>query len=163
VESGERGFHGVGPIPAYADIYPDVLDRDAIAYFFDYDAPATLPDAAYEEVTATVEEWQSAWNDGSPPFLVFQRGAGRLTVTDGRNGSGPRVLTFGELEANVYESCTRTAHSPGRITRVLAEERSIDASPGEVEAVLAEFVDARVMLEDDGQYLGLALPVNGNW
>jgi ribosomal peptide maturation radical SAM protein 1 len=161
--SDQMGFHEIRPIPAYMDTYPDVLNHNAIAYFFAYEAPGTLPDNAYAEITESVQEWQRAWNNASPPYLVFQRGAGRLTMTDGRYGTPPRVCSFGELDALVYEICTSTAHSAKRVLRILQEEQQTETSPSAVEQILARFTEMGLMLEEEGQYLGLALPVNPNW
>jgi ribosomal peptide maturation radical SAM protein 1 len=163
VESDAMGFRNVRPIPAYGDTYPDTLDHGAIAYFFAYEAPDTLPDDAYQEAKDVVREWQRAWERSRPPFLVFQRGAGRLTVTDGRYAPTPRVSSFAELDAQVYEACTPTAHTPTRVLSMLQEQCHAEASLREVEQILAQFADLGLMLEEDGRYLALALPVNRNW
>jgi ribosomal peptide maturation radical SAM protein 1 len=163
VDSEDMGFRAVSPIAAYSDTYPALLDHRAIAYFFSYDAPDTLSDDAYTEVVSVVRQWQAAWESSGPPYLVFQRGAGRLTVTDGRSGSTPRVSTFGELEAKVYEACSITAHSAARVATLLEERGGVSTSTATVEAILEDFTSAGLMLDEDGHYLALALPVNRNW
>ncbi len=162
VDSHRMGFYNVRPIQAYGDIYPDILNHGAIAYFFSYNAPKALPEEAYREVKETIREWQLAW-EKDPPFLVFQRGAGRLTITDGRYGMPPRVYSFGELEALVYETCTSTSNSASSILRHLRDEDGLDISLATVERVLARFSDLGLVLQEDSEFLGLALPVNPNW
>ncbi|HEX8846366.1 MAG TPA: RiPP maturation radical SAM C-methyltransferase [Pyrinomonadaceae bacterium] len=162
-DSQQMGFFELRPIPAYENTYPSLLDHDAIAYFFAYDAPEALPDSDYREVKESVREWQRAWEVSNPPFLLFQRGAGRLTITDGRTETPPRVFSFGELEAMIYEACTPTAHSVSSLLRLLRNEHGLDESPATLEQALAQFCDLGLMLEEEGQFLGLAVPVNTNW
>ena len=162
VDSREMGFREVRPIAAYADCYPDTLNHHAIAYFFAYDLPGALPDDAYRETKEIVREWQHVWQAPDPPFLVFQRGAKHLTVTDGRFGS-PRVFSFENSEATAYECCTLTSHSASSLLHVLHDEHSADVSLAALERMLARFTDLGLMLEEDGHFLGLAVPVNSNW
>jgi hypothetical protein len=39
----------------------------------------------------------------------------------------------------------------------------LDAAPAEMESALRRFCDSGLMIEEDGRYLSLALPVNANW
>jgi ribosomal peptide maturation radical SAM protein 1 len=153
------GMTNIRPEPAYAHVYPDRLDHDRIAYFFSYDAPTALPPDAHEELSAYVAEWNGAWTGGTAPFLVSQRGAGRLTVTDGRYGR-PRVTAFGEVSALAYEACTPTLRSASRIAEHV---RAAGHDDTDVKAALDEFVELGLVLEEDGHYLALAVPVNPNW
>ena len=163
VDSSARGFHGVRPIPAYSAIYPDTIDHRAIAYFFAYSAAEALPDEAFSAVMHAVHQWQHEWGRPDTPFLVFQRGAGCLTVTDGRcRTSPPRISSFGELEATVYETCTPSPCSASRVLDLLRLQ-GIDTSAGAVDHILSEFTHSGLMLKEVGHYLSLALPVNPNW
>jgi ribosomal peptide maturation radical SAM protein 1 len=155
----ELGITDVRPEPAYAHVYPDRLDHDRIAYFFQYEARDALPLDAHRELSAYVAEWNAAWTGGAAPFLVSQRGAGRLTVTDGRHGP-PTVTAFGEVAALVYEACTPTLRGTARIAEHV---RAAGHDDTDVKAALDEFVDLGLMLEEDGHYLALAVPVNPNW
>ena len=155
----ELGITDVRPEPAYAHVYPGRLDHDRIAYFFQYDAPDALPPDAHRELGAYVEEWNAAWTGGAAPFLVSQRGAGRLTVTDGRHGR-TRVHTFGEVAALAYEACTPTLRGAARVAEHVRAAGHDDAG---VPAALAEFVELGLMVEEDGHHLALAVPVNPNW
>jgi ribosomal peptide maturation radical SAM protein 1 len=157
------GFHAVRPIPAYADVYPKHLNHDSIAYFFTYSVDGQLPDDDYQGVADAVKLWQLAWERPNLPFLVFQRGAGRLTVTDGRWETRPKCYYFGELEAVVYEACTLSAVSAQRLLAFCTEGQSAGASLAAIQQILKQFCDLGLMLEEDGQFLALALPVNPNW
>ena len=162
--SDQMGFYGVRPISAYGHIYPRSLDNNEIAYFFSYDAPNALPDEAYIEVKEMASAWQRAWERTSgPPFLVFQRSAGRLTITDGRYGPSPRISSFGQLAALVYEACSSRANSANTVLGLVREQSESDVSLAAIEQVLAQFSELGLMLEERGRYLGLAVPVNQNW
>jgi hypothetical protein len=45
----------------------------------------------------------------------------------------------------------------------LLREDGIDAGAADVEQALARFCELDLMIGEDGSYLSLALPVNGNW
>lgn len=162
-EGADMGFHRVRPLPAYADIYPGFVDHPSIAYSFSYDAPGTLPEDAYQEIKEAVCEWQRAWEGDAPPSLIFQRGAGRLTVTDTRPGKVPRVTSFGELEARVYEAVTPSAHSADRVRELLRRDNREDTDPETIQQILDRYQELGLVLEENGAYLGLALPANANW
>ncbi|MDH6709133.1 ribosomal peptide maturation radical SAM protein 1 [Kitasatospora sp. MAA19] len=162
-QRAELGIVNVRPEQAYAFVYPDAVELDRIAYFFSYDAVETVPAAAHEELASYLEDWQQRWASDQPPYLVYQRGAGRLTVTDGR-GSGPaQVLSFDELAAAVYECCTPAEHSASRIVDLVGEASDVEADRGAVQAALDEFTALGLMLRENDRYLSLALPINPNW
>jgi ribosomal peptide maturation radical SAM protein 1 len=159
----DLGITDVRPEQAYTYVYPDGLDIDRIAYFFEYAAASTVPMSAHEELVAHIESWRRDWAGNDVPFLVYQRGAGRLTVTDGRSPGRHRVFSFGEIGALVYECCTPSARGVSRITEFVRAATSRDIDEEQVRAELAEFVALGLMIEEDGHFLALALPVNRNW
>jgi ribosomal peptide maturation radical SAM protein 1 len=162
-ERDSFGIKDVRPEPAYSYVYPTTLEKDRIAYFFAYDASETVPMSAHEEMLSYVADWQEEWKSDNPPFLAYQRGAGRLTVTDGRQSGRPQILRFDEFSALVYECCTPTAHSVARIVRALREDKGLDVDEDRVRQALDEFTVSGLMLEENGVYLSLAVPVNPNW
>jgi hypothetical protein len=77
---------------------------------------------------------------------------------------GPTANTwFDEFSALVYECCTPTAHSVARIVRALREDKGLDVDEDRVRQALDEFTVSGLMLEENGVYLSLAVPVNPNW
>jgi ribosomal peptide maturation radical SAM protein 1 len=162
-QQADLGITNVHPEPAYAHVYPQRLDADRIAYFFAYDAVDTVPMSAHQEMVEYIEAWKQRWSSSTPPFLVYQRGAGRLTITDGRCPGPSRIFSFGELAALVYECCTPTAHSAAKIADSLRGAPDTDVDEGAVQEALDQFTSLGLMLEENGLYLGLALPINPNW
>jgi len=159
----ELGFINVRPEPTYAHVYPDALDLDRIAYFFAYEATDVVPMPAHLEMTSHIESWKQAWSSAAPPFLLYQRGASRLTITDGRQPGAPRIFSFGELAALVYEYCTPAPCTPGQIVHSLDQTPGLEVDQTAVRGVLDEFESLGLMLVENQHYLSLALPVNPNW
>ena len=161
MEPDHMGMINVRARRDYSLVYPDWVNHFEIAYFFDYDAPTTVSDEYHQELHALVEGWGKRWHTDNPPALNYQRGAGHLTIIDTR-GEQPKVHAFDELAGRIYDFCGPTAHTCARILEHLRSS-GLDAGEGEVARRMAAFISRGVMLEEDGRYLSLALPVNGNW
>ena len=65
--------------------------------------------------------------------------------------------SFQGTDAAAYELCGDI----GTPARVASEARR--GSAADVESALRRFCDSGLMIEEDGRYLSLALPVNANW
>ena len=157
------GITNVRPEPAYTYVYPQFIDLDRVAYFFSYDAVQTVPAAYYAEIGDCVEIWQEQWRSSQPPFLVYQKGKGRLTVTDARRTGPSRIFSFGELGAAIYEYCVPTARGITQIIDHLNRELALEVDGETVQDSLDEFHSLGLMLEENQSHLSLALPVNSNW
>jgi ribosomal peptide maturation radical SAM protein 1 len=162
-EAEARGIRNVRPERAYACIYPPHLDKERIAYFFEYDAPDTVPFEQHQPLQEYLHWWQEAWRAPRLPHLAYQRGSGRLTVVDGRQPGDPRVYVFDEPAALAYEFCSPTVHGAARVLAHLRDACGIDTDLDAVHSDLDAFTAMGLMLEEDGHYLSLALPVNPNW
>jgi hypothetical protein len=162
-EAEQQGFREVRPEQSYACIYPPHLRHERIAYFFAYEAPNTLPDEAHTPLGEYVRWWKEAWRAPRIPYLYYLRGAGRLTVIDGRDVASPRVHAFDEPAALAYELCTPTQHAAPRVLAHLRDACGLDTDLGAVQHILEAFVVGGLMLEEDGHYLSLAVPANPNW
>jgi hypothetical protein len=162
-EAETHGFRDVRPDRAYGCIYPRHIAHERIAYFFEYTAPDTLADELLAPLAEYVRWWQEARRAARGPYLYYQRGAGRLTVIDGRDVAAPRVHAFDEPAALAYEFCTPTQHAAPRVLAHLRDACGVDTDLGAVQRDLEAFRARGLMLEEDGHYLGLALPANPNW
>lgn len=152
----------VRPLDVYRHIYPEEqLDLAQIAYFFDYEMEDTLADASHDALREMVEEWKGAWGRRPRPQLVYQRAPDWIQVIDRRTAE-VEAHAFTGLAATVYEVCSETDHSVEAICDQVARSGG-SAGAEEVHASLAKFCSLGLMLEEDGHYLSLALPVNQNW
>jgi ribosomal peptide maturation radical SAM protein 1 len=154
----------VEPWASYGFIYPQgSVDMEKIAYFFSYTMGDTVPPESLESVYRPMQEWQDHWKGSRTPSLVYQRTPDWIQIVDHRAPDEPRVHAFGGLEAAVYEACGDTYHTAPRVTAALREEHGGSIGADEVEESLSRFCELGLMVEEDGQYLSLALPVNANW
>jgi ribosomal peptide maturation radical SAM protein 1 len=157
------GITNVRPEPAYVHVYPGDLDLNRIAYFFAYEATDVVSMSEHKEFMEYVETWQQAWKTTEPPFLAYQRGAGRLTVTDGRQSGSSQAFSFGEFGARVYEYCAARPRGMDQIVESLHDAPELEVNQSTVQTALDEFTSLGLMMEENSQYLSLALPVNPNW
>jgi ribosomal peptide maturation radical SAM protein 1 len=153
----------VEPWAAYRFVYPPgSVDPRKIAYFFSYTMGNTVPEDVLACVHRPMDAWQKSWTSGRRPQLVYQRAPDWLQVVDQREPERPRVHSFDGFDAAVYDACSETYHTPARIGTLLRDQ-GIDAGVDRVEDALGRFSEHGLVLEEDSQYLGLALPVNPNW
>lgn len=158
----ELGMVDVHPDPAYASVYPSDVDLARIAYYFSHRAPDTLPATAYAPLFESVQQWFEAWQEPKPPTLTYQWRGGGIEIRDGRQGDPERLYCFSGAAAEVYELCNTTDRSLARIIEHLRKgEPNIDESA--VRRDLDRFLDAGLMLEEEGHYLSLALPIAPEW
>jgi ribosomal peptide maturation radical SAM protein 1 len=151
------------PWGAYRFVYPeDRVDLRKIAYFFDYTMGDIVPDDQLLGVKRAMQEWRDSWKRPRPPVLAYQRAPDWIQIVDRRNPDAPQAHAFQGIEAAVYDACGDTDHSASRVLSLLRED-GIDAGADEVERALARFCELDLMIGEDGSYLSLALPVNGNW
>jgi hypothetical protein len=153
----------VTPWAAYDFVYPeDSVDARKIAYFFSYAMGDTVTREELEAIHRPMQEWQDSWKTGRRPQLIYQRTADWIQIIDQRQADGPRAHSFPGLEAAVYEACGDSYHSAARVASMLGENGG-NVSVDQVENALARFTDLGLMIEEEGQHLSLALPVNPNW
>jgi ribosomal peptide maturation radical SAM protein 1 len=151
------------PWSAYRFVYPqESVDLHKIAYFFDYTMGDVVPDEQLVGVRRAMNEWRDSWKQPSPPVLAYQRAPDWIQIVDRRRPDAPKAHAFQGVAAAVYDVCSDTDHSASRVLALLRED-GIDAGAEDVEEALATFCDLDLMIGEDGSYLSLALPVNGNW
>lgn len=90
--------------------------------------------------------------------LRYRRGPGFLEVRDRRPGLEPADYTFGDREARIYLACEDGA-TVAAASAAVREAGDSDLSAGEIRDFLDELVAARLVHEEAGRYLALALPV----
>ncbi|MBV8137610.1 MAG: RiPP maturation radical SAM C-methyltransferase [Deltaproteobacteria bacterium] len=152
------GIRNVRPDTAYGHVYPSVLDFDQIAYFFEFEAPDTLPHDAHQSLYQHILWWRRVWGRPRGPFLTYRRQGGQLTVSDGRQpGALPMVHTFDGPEALVHEFCGPTHRGVKHVVEDLVKH-GVGADQASAQSALDRFTTLGLMLEEDGRYLSLALP-----
>lgn len=143
----------------YHLIYPtDEATLNDLAYTFDYSyddgRDATIYVAPLRE---SIEAWRRDYLEGSN--LSYRRGPGLLLINDRRCGLGGCDYSFQEREAKIYLACDVGA-TPMLVWKGLLADGFSDVTLEDVENFLHEMVELRLMYEEGGCYLSLAVAVN---
>ena len=146
----------VAPEKCLQYVYPEHVDLDELAYFFDYELENTLPDSAYEETRKAVAAWQEAASRDVPATLTLHRAEDFLQIRDGRDPLIVGVHSFTGPLADLYLAAMERPLTP----RALASALSTPFPVEEVEAALDEFVSRSLMIRDGNLFLSLALPAS---
>ncbi len=151
------------PWGAYRFVYPeDRVDLRKIAYFFDYTMGDTVPDEQLYGVKRAMQEWRDSWERPRRPILVYQRAPDWIQIVDRRDPEAPKAHAFHGVDAAVYDLCGDTDHTASRVLSLLRESGT-DVDAEDVERALRRFCELDLMIDEEGSYLSLALPANGNW
>jgi ribosomal peptide maturation radical SAM protein 1 len=149
------GIERIRPMPAYFYVFP-LTRRELmrLAYYFDFDhADGRQPDTYIGSVGAEVQKWWACRTSPAapPPTLdAFESPGGAVRIQDTRPC---RVAAEHELKGiagALYAACD-TAHSLEALVRKTRN------SAAEIEPVLRDLADRKLMLEVDGQHLSLAV------
>ena len=145
------------PERSYRHVYPDHVDLDRVAYFFDYEVVGALPDSAYTGLRARVAEWVEAWKAGTPPVLKYWSAPGFLQIYDGRRPGQEGTYTLEGAAADLYLAC-----SDRPTTTAAAAQRLGGALPVEaVDAMLDDLAEHGLLFRNGPFALALALPAVG--
>jgi ribosomal peptide maturation radical SAM protein 1 len=142
------------PEGSYRYVYPDTVDIDRIAYFFDCDLSGTLPDSAYSGVRTAVDTWSAAWQASQPPVLKYWSAPGFLQIYDGRRPGHEGTYTFDGAIARIYLACSDRPMTAAAVR----ESLGLAQPPEFVHEVFKEFCERGLMFLDEPFALALALP-----
>jgi ribosomal peptide maturation radical SAM protein 1 len=151
---GGSQFHDRTPERSYQYVYPNGVDLERVAYFFDYQTEDSLPDSAYTDVRRAVADWSKAWQAGGPPALTYWSAPRFVQIYDQRLQGQEGTYTFEDTLADLFLAC---AQKP---TTATAVRRKLDLPlPAEgIQEIFQEF-QRRGLMFLDGQFaLALALP-----
>jgi ribosomal peptide maturation radical SAM protein 1 len=142
------------PITAYRYVFPEHVDLDRAAYFFEYQLDDTLPDEAYVENLAGIAAWQAAWEGEVRPTMWCWSAPGVVVIEDARVPDAGSTVTIEGLLADAYRACGERPLSAAHVKEVLGA-----ADPeARIEAVLDSLVDCGLVLRDGNLFLALAVP-----
>jgi hypothetical protein len=147
-----------GPLPWYRLVYPvDDATLADLAYNFDYrHADGRDAEAYVEPLRAAIEAWAAAHEQGYRA-LRYRRGPGFLVVHDRRPNLEAADYSFSEREAQLFLACEDGATAAeAQAALAPADARELDVD--DVREFLDELVASRLMYEEAGRYLALALP-----
>ncbi len=142
------------PERSYRYVYPDRVDLERVAYFFDYELDGGLPDSTYADVRRAVGDWSAAWLDGSPPALTYWSAPHFAQIYDERQPGQEGSYLLEDTLADLYLACVN------RPTTAAAVRRSLGLRMPEegIQEVFEEFGRLGLMFLDGQFVLALALP-----
>jgi ribosomal peptide maturation radical SAM protein 1 len=143
------------PERSYRYVYPEAVDLDRVAYFFDYVLADPLPEDTYDPLRRALAGWTDAWAAQPRPSLTYRSVPGMLQIYDARHPGRGGTYTFeGDLAA-IYLACTARPTTAAAMRNRLPSARSA----GYVEEALAEFQRRGLVFRDEDLVVALALPV----
>jgi ribosomal peptide maturation radical SAM protein 1 len=142
------------PERSYTYVYPDTVDLDRAAYFFDYELSGALPASAYKGLRQAVLSWNEAWKSDRRPVLTYRSAPGYLQIYDGRQPGREGTYTFEGPLADIYLACgDRPSTAPA-----VRDRLGLDLPVEAVQEVFAEYRRRGLMFLDGSLALALALP-----
>lgn len=158
----EYGVRITGPGIAYEYVYDArQVDLKKIAYDFEYELDNWPVDPhVYQELVATIEGWQRLHASSDRPFLYYAKAMSYVTVYDGRNPQAPSRQRYDGVAARVIEICNEAAKSVEQIRVALASSGTEAVAEEELNAALESLTSRRILYEERGKYLTLAIPEN---
>ena len=147
------GFINLRPLRSYLYLYPfknDILLD--LVYYFDYDCQTTIDDGGLlRPLEQAVLRWKSRQDQ-----LYVQNGQQRTVIYDTRPVAGTAQLELDELQARIYEYCDR-ARKINATAQWLKEKCQIRVTIDQLQNILDDFVEKRLMVAENNSYLSLAV------
>lgn len=156
----EYGIRITGPGMAYEYVYDArQLDLKKIAYDFEYELDSWQVDPQrYQELVVAIGRWQRLHKSGDRPFLYYSKAPNYVTIYDGRNPQAPTRRRYDGLAGLIIEICSEAPKSRAQICAAVAER--MDCNEAALEPVLSELINQRVLHEERGKCVTLAIPEN---
>jgi hypothetical protein len=142
------------PERSYRHVYPDTVDLDRAAYFFEYELDDALPESAYQGLRQAVGEWSEAWKAGDPPVLTYWSAPGFLQIHDSRHKGREGTYTFHDTLADIYLACSDRPTTASAVRDALQLNIPVAA----VRQALEQFHERGLVFLDGTLALALALP-----
>jgi ribosomal peptide maturation radical SAM protein 1 len=134
----------------------DADTLDDLVYSFEYrHLDGRDPETYTQELRQAIELWRGPGR-AAIGTLSYRRGPDFLVLTDRRPGRPAADYRFGKTEAVLYLVCEDGATASGAWHA--ADEAGLGVSIEEVKAFLDDLVAERLMFEEGGRYLSLAIP-----
>lgn len=149
-EPAKQGIVRLTPASCYRFIFPKQFDLARIAYYFEHEMEDTQGSTERVELFRRVAEWQERWRKNARPFLRYRKGISGISIEDGR-GTQTVMRRYDDDWAALYEFCADA--------RTIVELRAF-CRPGDwIGRALSDFLESDLMVQLDGRYLSLALPI----
>ena len=158
----QNGLRITGPGLAYEYVYdPEVVNLHKIAYDFEYELiDKKVEPSLIEELTDLAQEWKRRHATDDKPFLLYSKAIDFVTVFDGRS-QNPLKERYDWPHAFIIDFCNETPKYLKQIKDGVKETaQSRGCENAAMEQAVQDLLRKRLLYEESGRYLTLALPVN---
>src|SRR5207248_3007334 len=151
IAPADNGLFNVRPSRAYGLIYPvSETDLADLAYYFNFDyVDGRDPNSYIVDLRREVDAWRAA---AAHSDLISLGVGDDLLIWDTRPIALQNEHRLRGLARLVYERCD-VAQSTADLEAAFAST----GAPAEIGEILAHFLEAQLMLHEDGRYLSLAV------
>jgi ribosomal peptide maturation radical SAM protein 1 len=145
------------PEQSYRFVYPETVDLDRVAYFFEYRLDGGLPDSAYAGIRQAVAAWAGAWQAAGPPALAYRSAPHFIQISDRRGQGKDGTYTFEDTLADLYLGACDKPTTAEATRRKLGLRMPAAA----IQEIFEDFRQRGLMFLDGDHALALALPAGG--
>jgi ribosomal peptide maturation radical SAM protein 1 len=158
----QYGIRITGPGVAYPYVYDgDTIDLMKVAYDFEFESDLKIDPALVEELQQTVAHWKQRHQSENLPYLMFTKSMDFVTVYDERSADHPVKLRLEGAAGKAFAFCSDAPRNLDQIHAHL-KEKGESVERAELEDILKDLEDQRLIYGERGKYLNLALPHNSN-
>jgi ribosomal peptide maturation radical SAM protein 1 len=158
----QYGIRITGPGVAYPYVYDgDTIDLMKVAYDFEFESDLKIDPALVEELQQTVAHWKRRHQSENLPYLMFTKSMDFVTVYDERSAEHPVKLRLEGAAGKAFAFCSDAPRNLDQIHAHL-KEKGESVERAELEDILKDLEDQRLIYGERGKYLNLALPHNSN-
>jgi ribosomal peptide maturation radical SAM protein 1 len=151
--ASEVGFVKLRPANIYQYLYP--FDQDTLfdlVYNFDFDYREKIDDGGfYYPLTQQVQLWKSRQDQ-----MQAQSVDGQLVIRDTRPVAVSARIVLDGVRKHIYEYCDQI-RSANQIQQWLKESHQVDLSEDQIEMILDEYVEKKLMVREKKLFLSLAI------
>lgn len=142
------------PERSYRYVYPDTVDLERMAYFFDYKLDGGLPESVYADLQRAAGDWASGWQKDKLPALKYWSAPHFVQISDERRPGQEGSYTLEDTLADLYLACANRPTTAAAVRRSLGLELSEEG----VQEVFEEFQRLGLMCLDSQFVVALAVP-----
>ncbi|MCP4351936.1 MAG: RiPP maturation radical SAM protein 1 [Desulfobacterales bacterium] len=156
-----RWLENCRPQSWYKALFPgDLIDLSRVAYYFEAEWKDTLEPEAYAPVTELCKKWSKTWGreEVLPGLHMYARDDQGLDIRDTRNGQKTEISLSPDM-AMIYQAISDPCETD-KIKVNIEEKHGKKLSVNRIETCLDQFMEDQTAIEENGIYLGLALPGN---
>jgi len=158
----QYGIRITGPGEAYPYVYDgDTIDLMKVSYDFEFETDLKIDPALVEELHQTVAFWKEQHQSENLPYLMFTKSMDFVTVYDERSAEQPVKLRLEGAAGKAFAFCNEAPRNLDQIQAHLKEQGET-VERAELEDIIKDLEDKRLMYGERGKYLNLALPHNSH-